>query len=401
MIITDSTDRWQECNFQCIELTRIHRQSDGHFITLLQKLRVGLSLSDQEEKILRNHPIDFDPEAAVKIHPRRVTVDEVNSSKLSQLPDPQQLYHWLDDYAWNQEEHPDLEYRFRRTIEGDHTAPFIEYNQDRHRYAEELALKKGMPVILLYNLDLGAGLVNGSRGHVIGFEPINVDDLPTLSGDYKRYREGTICDFSMRQGIRIAGWPIVKFENGLVRTVHAHCAVTELGPKPPHSLMSRTQLPLIAGWAITVHKSQGMTLEKAVVDVSRSWELAQTYVAMSRVKTLSGLLVRGIPPGGAMKADPVVTEFMRSFSASPNLGLMASAMGEDGQIDRNMDWRDCAPVIFRWSMRYCRFCRMVFFVQTSPSSCQPRAAAAEGRNGALVLYYFLCPCVVSLSPNIC
>lgn len=81
-------------------------------------------------------------------------------------------------------------------------------------------------------------------------------------------------------------------------------------------MISRTQLPLIAGWAITIHKSQGMTIDKAVVDVDGAWEQAQVYVAMSRVKSLDGLLVSGLSAAQSMRADPTVTEFMRSFRSS-------------------------------------------------------------------------------------
>lgn len=265
--------------------------------------------------MLRNHTIDFDPEDAVKIHPLRATVDMVNGTKLSQLPAPEQVYRFVDSFQWRKQDHPDLLPRFRRAVDGDETSPFLEYGQDRHRYAELLAIKKGMPVILLQNLDFGAGLVNGSRGHVIGFEDIDLQDLPPMNGDHKRYQEEEVRKFAEKQSEWLKGWPIVEFENNVTRTIYAHCTMTELGPVKPHSLMSRTQLPLIAGWAITIHKSQGMTIEKAVVDVSSAWEHAQSYVAMSRVKTLSGLLVRGLPHDRAMKADPTVADFMRSFTS--------------------------------------------------------------------------------------
>lgn len=83
--------------------------------------------------------------------------------------------------------------------------------------------------------------------------------------------------------------------------------------------MSRTQIPLIAGWAITIHKSQGMTLERAVVDVDEAWEHGHSYVALSRVNTLDGLCVKGLPiDGRATEADDSVRAFMdRTFPPNP------------------------------------------------------------------------------------
>ena len=84
----------------------------------------------------------------------------------------------------------------------------------------------------------------------------------------------------------------------------------ESGLQERFSLMSRTQIPLVAGWAITTHKSQGMTLDRAIVDVDRSFEPGQVYVALSRVRSLEGLKVRNLLES-RMRASETVTEFMK------------------------------------------------------------------------------------------
>jgi ATP-dependent DNA helicase PIF1 len=132
-----------------------------------------------------------------------------------------------------------------------------------------VSLKEGMRVVLQANLDPGAGLVNGSQGIIIGWEPFSplrlprkaegrgevcTSDAPTTRGAHARYFEEQIRLYSEKNNRQ--PWPIVKFDNGLTRTIFADCTANEHGTEEPYSLLSRTQIPLMAGYAITVHKSQ-------------------------------------------------------------------------------------------------------------------------------------------------
>lgn len=166
-----------------------------------------------------------------------------------------------------------------------------------------------MRVVLQANLDPQAGLVNGSQGALIGFEDYDPKRLPrkpetrnevaeagsaTLKGSYAKYSELQIEQYA--KGNNLQPWPIVRFDNGLTRTIFADCTANELGNEEPYSLLSRTQIPLMAGYAITVHKSQvcltcfwnlytsnvfeqGMTLDRVIVDLARAFEPSQIYVA--------------------------------------------------------------------------------------------------------------------------
>ena len=173
-----------------------------------------------------------------------------------------------------------------------------------------MQLKKGMLVVLLSNIDIAAGLVNGSQGTVQRFEPyaktkmpkaaasalglgkgkgrskeqdadISVGDVPVLGGAHAEYRQHEIQDFIDQADFK--QWPVVRFLNGTERTIYADCTVNEYGDVTPadpgHSLLSRTQIPLMAGWAMTTHKSQGMTLNRVEVDLSNTFEPGQAYVA--------------------------------------------------------------------------------------------------------------------------
>jgi ATP-dependent DNA helicase PIF1 len=177
-----------------------------------------------------------------------------------------------------------------------------------HRFDPCIELKQGMQVVLLVNLDIKAGLVNGSQGVITGFEKAdpaklpkakekgqseqNNFSVPILSGEHAEVREGNIRTFMDRAAMKEL--PIVLFQNRVTQTILPDCRVSELGDHEPYSLLSRTQIPLVAGWAMTVHKSQGMTLNRVVVNLSKSFEEGQMYVALSRARSLQGLKVEGL-----------------------------------------------------------------------------------------------------------
>jgi len=171
-----------------------------------------------------------------------------------------------------------------------------------------------LSTVLLHNLDIPAGLVNGSQGTIQGFEPYNkskmpkasenarkykgreeereldtaVLGVPVLAGDHAVFRERQIKDFIAQAPQK--AWPIVRFLNGVERTIYADCTVNEQGDDPPFSLLSRTQIPLMAAWAMSMHKSQGMTLNRVVVDLARTFEQGQAYVACKMLISPTDLL---------------------------------------------------------------------------------------------------------------
>jgi ATP-dependent exoDNAse (exonuclease V) alpha subunit len=128
-----------------------------------------------------------------------------------------------------------------------HKAPFIEL--------ESIELKRDAKVMLIYNVNLKEGLVNG------------------LVGKVSRFSQN--------------GYPIVSFENG--DDVEVKEITWEIEDSKGNPIFTFTQLPLQLAWATTIHKSQGCTFNTLHVDLSRCFAPGQAYVALSRVRSLEGL----------------------------------------------------------------------------------------------------------------
>lgn len=315
---------WKECNFAHVLLSTIHRQNDAQFVGLLQKCRMGESFTPDEVDLLMNHPSKTSN--AVKLFATREEVRRTNMEAFDRLCSPPRPYICYDEFIWLQHHHPTLKYKAERQADGSLSA------LREHRFEPSIQLKAGMLVVLLVNLDLTQGLCNGSQGVIVGFEPYDPDKLPRKSGASDRdggglsahsgVKESHIRRFSEKQKAGL-GWPIVQFHNGARRTVYPECQVHEVGETKPYSLLCRTQVPLSAAWALSIHKSQGMTLDRVIVDLSKSFEEGQVYVALSRATSLDGLKVVGDPKGLKVSSqNPEVSQFLYSRFGSRTAKLL-------------------------------------------------------------------------------
>ena len=280
------SDAWKECDFVHFRLKRVHRQKELVFKTLLEKCRLGRPLNQGEKYLLLNH--ECETFGAVQLFPTRDEVGQVNNAKMAMLKGRSLRFNCLDNF-WDREH-----MRFEEKSEKG-SYPHTLLALEEHRFEPILEMKENMLVILLINLDFNAGLMNGSQGVIVGFELHNDHSLPEQYGDYKARKKGLIRVFAKRAATTTGcEWPIVQFQNGVKRTIYAHCMMSELGDDEPYSLLSRTQIPLVAAWAMTIHKCQGMTLSRVIVDLSRTFEKAQDYVALSRARSLGGLKVEAL-----------------------------------------------------------------------------------------------------------
>ncbi|KLO96973.1 5`-3` DNA helicase [Fusarium fujikuroi] len=267
------SNAWAETNFTCFNLTDIHRQNDPSFIKLLQKCRLGIPFTENDIDLLMNHDCEVE-----------------NAPQL--LCTREERYTVLDGFKWNQK----LKWEKDKYSASLEDGTLVVHKE--HQLDPVVNLKQTMQVMLQVNLDIRDGLVNGSQGVVCGWEKIDLAKLPVLQGEYSNEREGLVRAFTtkyiqLHPDKRDHVWPRVRFSNGRVRTIYPWCVITPVGEFRPYSLLQRTQIPLIPGWAITIHKSQGMTLERVIVNLSRAFAEGQVYVALSRATCLRGLRVEG------------------------------------------------------------------------------------------------------------
>ena len=246
--------KWVETfSLDChIKLVHIFRQTDETYATILNQIREGRIKKKSYDTLLQfvGRPIpDSLPIRPTKIFPVRYKVDMVNSSEMSKLVGESCVFRTRFVYV------PEATTTTAPVKQQDIDAEF-RYIEKGLRCEEALTLKVGSQVMCIVNMETpdGTVLCNGSQGIVSGF-----------------------C--------RVSNLPIVKYSSGAEVTMSYYAWNSDKIPG-----LSVQQIPLILAWAITIHKSQGASLDCAEVDVgSDIFECGQTYVALSRVKSLDGL----------------------------------------------------------------------------------------------------------------
>ncbi|RYP60323.1 hypothetical protein DL770_010021 [Monosporascus sp. CRB-9-2] len=328
---------WDNADFAHIELRQVHRQAgDPLFIEILNRVRSGkltyhdvMVLTDPSRKTK-------DLTNAVRLYPTRSEVAQYNADRLRELETPPHHFAAQDSFYWNEAVHPHLRSHSERRADGTLAA------LREHRYEPFLRLKVGMPVVLVSNISISKGLVNGSQGVVVDFAPLDGGDLlvrrkKSKAGPRSVYVSNIIDDELFKYATSthpIRAVPVVRFDNGVDQVIYPECSDHEMGNetlsaeteldtysrdtneflrRPEPSVLCRTQIPLIAGWAMSIHKAQGMTLGKVIVDLTRAFEEGQVYVALSRARSLDGLKIEGDPRGllARREGNPEVMKFYR------------------------------------------------------------------------------------------
>lgn len=229
---------WQELQPTICYLQEQHRQDDEKLLDILNALRAGDIRRHHAETLLeRTEVYPDDLEQLTELHTVNIDVDTLNEAKLRELDGDEVVYE-------------------QTTTGGD---MYVQSLQRSVLAPNALRLKLGALVMSVKN-SLDRKYVNGSLGVVVGFEPYT---------DY----------------------PIVQFKNGKEVSMVPDTWELRDGDKKRASI---TQIPLRLAWAITVHKSQGMTLDAARIDLRRAFVEGMGYVALSRVKNLENLYLTGI-----------------------------------------------------------------------------------------------------------
>ena len=295
---------WKECDFVHVNLRNIHRQSDPEFKRILERIRLSKPLDTNDRNLLLHH--ESETTGAVKLFPKRSQVKAVNEREFALLDSPIKTSPCWDHFQHNPN-HWHLDDKKERDP---HTNTLIALEE--HRFESVIRLREGMLVILLVNLDFQAELVNGSQGVIIGFQKAKHIQDASPSNEHAVYKSARVAEFIAQESPK--EYPVVRFINGEERTIFPSCQVDELGDQEPgddepYSLISRTQIPLMAAWAMTIHKCQGMTLKRVIVNLSDAWECGQEYVALSRATSLEGLKVEALPRR-LKEGNPQVARFL-------------------------------------------------------------------------------------------
>lgn len=252
----------KQAGFVAVELKHIYRQQDPGFISLLNAIRDGHSDMDTLNRLnARFRPMQSQmPRNVIRLTTHNRTSDEVNRRNLDALPGRE------------------------TTFEANVTGKFPESSFPAERF---LTLKEGARVMFIKN-DTGTArrYYNGLIGTVthIGEESVTVrpDDrsLPPIEAAYTDWEN---ISYSIDEATR----NITQHVDGVF-----------------------SQLPLRLAWAITIHKSQGLTFDNAIIDASHSFAPGQLYVALSRCRTLEGMVLESPVASGAVIIDRVVNTFI-------------------------------------------------------------------------------------------
>lgn len=305
-------EKWKDVISHTIVLTHVFRQKDQDFVEMLNELRLG-RLSHNSIKKFRSLDRDLqfdDGLEPTELFPTRNEVDQANATRMRSLNGTLRAFEALDSGTI-------VDKVQRDKLLSNCMAP------------ARIDLKEGAQVMLIKNFD--DQLVNGSLGKVIGFmnektfqiwqedepddDPFNyheqVDD-PNID-EIKRRKKRRIAKM---QSAAVTGklWPLVRFtlSNGLTRDMLVQPEQWKIELPNGEVQASRSQIPLILAYAISIHKAQGQTLERVKVDLGRVFEKGQAYVALSRATSQKGLQVLHFEARKVM-AHPKVSLFYKSL----------------------------------------------------------------------------------------
>ena len=273
-----------------IQLQTMFRQTDETYIRILLEIRKG-RVSEESAEILRKYvkrPFDKDAHNGAiptKLFPVKSKVEYVNNAMFSKLEGEDVVFENIEksNYTTYVESNKIIEPEIMMKCQAmtpEEIGYEIETMNKNINIDKNLRLKCGSLVMCTFNIDLESGICNGSQGVIVDF------------------KETSDCAHA---GIKM---PVVLFSNGEKRVIsYQHYQNDEY----PSIVVA--QIPLCLAWALTIHKIQGATLEMADMDLGKSvFEYGQSYVALSRIKTLDGLYLSEFNPH-RVKANPIVSQF--------------------------------------------------------------------------------------------
>ena len=324
------SEAWLDAKFHICYLSEQHRQvsaeADG-----------GIDLDDILNQI-RRQDVTFEAIAALentfdqdvdikrtRLYTHNLNVNKINDKELAALDGEMR--------------------RFEASSVGD--SKLVDTLKKTVRTQDDLILKVGAKVMFIKNNN-ELGVSNGTMGELIGFATVKVDDVSTKEKAQEKAKKDAKADMADDTSIVMdedddkkvdshkksktkdkpastQKMPVVRLNSG--REVIAEPEEWIIEDETGDVLASYEQVPLCLAWAITIHKSQGMTLDAAEIDLSRTFELGQGYVALSRLKSLEGLKLLGMNTM-SLQLDPLARGADKRF-----LELSAEADANYAMLD--------------------------------------------------------------------
>jgi len=271
-----------------IELTTMFRQNDPLYIDILQQIRRGY-LDDDKKKIVESYVnrnyIEEENNGCIptKLFALRSKTDYVNSMMFQKIKGKEYVFDAIrktdcTSYLDTTKPFTIEDTQICKNLSEKEVENELEYMLNNLQCNRILRLKRGAAVMCTVNLDMDNSICNGSQGIVIEI----IDSTPPV--------------------------PVVRFSNGIIKQIQPKFWQSEEYPR-----IAIGQYPLSLAWALTIHKIQGATLTMAEMDIGQSiFEYGQTYVALSRIKSLDGLYLSAFHRE-KIAANPKVKTFYDSI----------------------------------------------------------------------------------------
>ena len=276
-----------------IELMKVYRQKDQYFLDLLNAIREGDVPNIDFEQLNARYLPDFEAtdEPYVYLCSHNRMADEINSEKLEELPTKSHF--------------------FNATIKGD-------FKENQYPNEENLELKVGAQIMFIRNDASGEKkYFNGKLAEVVS---ILDDEI------YVRL-EGENEDFKLNKEV----WEQKRYAIGADKTIYEDI------------LGSYEHYPIRLAWAVTIHKSQGLTFDRLIIDAGKSFASGQVYVALSRCRTLEGIVLKSKISPNVIFKDERISKFQGETNANEKVSEILSTEKYDYSIGKvlhkiNIEW---------------------------------------------------------------